>query len=490
MENVLTCDPITRRAPVRSRPAYRKPVLDVQQGDMFPLSLDEMVDADDACRVVCALVDLLDLFPLSESLPLKGAPNYEPRLLLKLWMFAMLDGERSSRRIEKRCRSDVRYKWLCLGLVPDHTTLCRFRRSLGERLDTLLAESVSLGRRAGMTGLGRVCIDGTKLPAAASQWRVFRYEAESADSDIAADDAPPRAGGERRKRVPLPSKDPDARTMRARSGQFIAGYNAQTLVECDTGLVTTVHVSNEASDAGMLEPTLAECLDLYGELPWELLADSGYDTPNNAQVLADLGIQAWVASSDRNMIWRLDEKGRPVCPQGHAADRRTSFVKNGARVVRLTVDECPACPVRYSCLTRKGAGRKTISFVAGADVSHWVMQRESACSEEGKAQLRERGPTVEFAYARMKDRLGFRRLALRGLQGARIEVTLTAVAMNMALIGTELGAEGIKRLLAEILLVLRTLGAALGAPWRAVWIRVDATGAAASVQHRSLPAAA
>src|ERR1700722_4356970 len=175
--DVLSCDPVVRRVPVRAEPALRKPALDVAQIEMFPQSLDAMVDADDPCRIVSALVNLLDLSALIKQLSLQGAPSYDPRMMLKLWMFGLLDGERPSRRLEKRCRTDIRYKWLAAGLVPDHTKFCRFRKSLGPQLDELLAESVRLGRKHGMANLGRVCIDGTKLPGAASQWRRFIDEA-------------------------------------------------------------------------------------------------------------------------------------------------------------------------------------------------------------------------------------------------------------------------------------------------------------------------
>ena len=188
------------------------------------MSLDEMVDADDPCRYVWAVVELLDLSSLTNDLGLCGGASYHPSLLLKLWMLALWDGERSSRRIEKRCRTDIRYKWICRGLIPDHSTLCRFRRWLDTRLDALIVESIRLGRRTGLGGMGRASIDGTKLPSAASQWRKFRMEAECADASSESQATPGQ------KREKLPCKDPDARTMRTRQGQFVEGYNAQCLV--------------------------------------------------------------------------------------------------------------------------------------------------------------------------------------------------------------------------------------------------------------------
>jgi transposase len=425
----------------------RKPALDVSQVEMFPQSLDEMVDADDPCRIVSALVNLLDLTPLMRQLSLQGAPSYDPRMMLKLWMFGLLDGERSSRRLEKRCRTDIRYKWLAGGLVPDHTKFCRFRKSLGSQLDELLAESVHLGRKQGLANPGRVCIDGTKLPSAASQWRTFIDEAEAADSDI---DEPPPTEPKKKSRIPLPSKDPEARTMRTRKGQFIVGYNAQALVECETGLVTTIHVSNEASDKGLLEPTLAQCLEHQGELPSELIADAGYDTPMNATVLDELGIEAFVAPNDGGMKWSLGEQGQAVCPEGHSAVKKDLFTKNGVPVVRYQVEECPSCALRAACLRTEKSTHKTISHNARASLPSWLEQQERGRSEEGKAATIIRAQTIELVFARFKEQLKLRRLLLWGLEGAQIEVTAAALALNLLLIAASMDPKVLERLVKAI----------------------------------------
>jgi transposase len=456
---VLTGDPIVRRRPVRAKPAFRKPLMDVTQGEMFPQSLDEMVDADDACRYVSALVDQLDLSCLTKDHSLQGGVSYPPRLMLKLWMFALWDAERSSRRIEKRCRTDIRYRWLCQGLVPDHTTLCRFRRALGSGLDELIMQSVRLGQQAGLRGMGRASIDGTKIPSAASQWATFRMEAESADAEI-----PMATGKEKKKREPLPSKDPDARTMRNRQGQYITGYNAQCLVDEESGLITTVCLSNEASDAALLEPTLAKCLQTSGELPCGLLADSGYDTPANAYALAQTGIDAWIACKERKAFWRLDEQGRPICPQGHVAEHPQRYMLKGVKVLRLLVDECPACPRKKQCLAHEDSFRKTIALDARFDMAAWLGQKLRAVSPEGKEELKKRGQTVEFAFARMKGHFGLRRLMLWKMEGAQIEVSMVALVANLATIARNLGPQALKDMIRCLLRTLYDLAQATQSP--------------------------
>ena len=432
---------------MRSKPAFRKDAVDVSQFELMPASLDEMVPADDPCRLVFALVDLLDLTHLTQDAKLLGACSYHPATMLKLLMFAGWDNERSSRKVAKRCRTDVRYKWLCRGLTPDHTTIWRFRHRLGEELDQLLAQCVRLGFKAGLGGLARATIDGTKLPAAASQWRKCREEAEEEDKELAAELEAASAKPPKKKREALPSKDPDARTMKTRQGRFVTGYNLQFLTDCDTGLVLATHFTNVASDAGLLEPTLAKCLELHQDLPSELLADAGYDTPANAHALHECGVEAWVSCKEATPFWSLDDSGGLVCPMGHPADRVERFNRGDIPVVRLVVDECPSCPRRAKCLKNEGSKSKSVSFDAKADPARWVAQRLKARSEDGKAELKKRGQTAELSFANLKQRLEFRRLSHWGLESCGIEAGIYALALNLWTLASRLGQDGIRALL-------------------------------------------
>ena len=90
-------EPLKRRAPVRSAPAFRKPVFNAVQPELFPPTLDEMVSQDDPCRLVVKLISLLDLSCLKRTLSLQGAPHYPVEVMLALEMFSKWDGEFGSR---------------------------------------------------------------------------------------------------------------------------------------------------------------------------------------------------------------------------------------------------------------------------------------------------------------------------------------------------------------------------------------------------------
>lgn len=61
-----------------------------------------------------------------------GAPAYDPRVLLKIILFAYSRGVISSRRIERLCRENVVMMALAADTQPHWTTISEFVSSSGE----------------------------------------------------------------------------------------------------------------------------------------------------------------------------------------------------------------------------------------------------------------------------------------------------------------------------------------------------------------------
>jgi transposase len=77
--------------------------------------LDDLVPTDHECRVIDAFVDGLAMaelgFERAEAAE-TGRPGYDPRDLLKLYLYGYLHQLRSSRRLEAECRRNVELMWL------------------------------------------------------------------------------------------------------------------------------------------------------------------------------------------------------------------------------------------------------------------------------------------------------------------------------------------------------------------------------------------
>jgi transposase len=162
-----------------------------------------------------------------------GAPGYDPDMLTALLVWAYANRVTSSRRIERLCRTDVGFRVICAGQVPDHVTIARFRAGLGDAGGVLFDQVLALCARLGMGQLGLVTLDGMKIAASASakanrtreSLRKLAAElaAEHAATD-AAEDAlfgPDRCGDE------LPPELADPRTRAERIAAALAGLEAE-----------------------------------------------------------------------------------------------------------------------------------------------------------------------------------------------------------------------------------------------------------------------
>ena len=164
---------VAPRAPVdkRFRPFSPDQVL------LLPPSLDDWLPAEHLARFVAELVDEhLDLSRIRGAyVEGRGAPPFDPRLMVRLLIYGYTTGVRSSRAIEKRCVDDVPFRWLAAGAAPDYRSIARFRKRHLSALAQLFLQALKLCQAAGMVSLGRVALDGTKVRANASKRKAMSY---------------------------------------------------------------------------------------------------------------------------------------------------------------------------------------------------------------------------------------------------------------------------------------------------------------------------
>jgi transposase len=105
-----------------------------------------------------------------------GRPAHDPAMMVALLLYAYAIGERSSRRIERRCVEDAATRVICANRAPDHTTIARFRQRHEAALADLFGAVLGLCADAGLVRVGVVAIDGTKVNANASPHATRDYE--------------------------------------------------------------------------------------------------------------------------------------------------------------------------------------------------------------------------------------------------------------------------------------------------------------------------
>lgn len=156
------------------------------QSFLLPPSLRDWLPEDDLAWLVLDAVAEMDLDPIYARYRRDGwgAAAFDPAMMTALLLYAYATGERSSRRIEARCRRDIAYRVITANQVPDHATIARFRVDHEAALGHLFGEVLRLCAAAGLTQIGLVAIDGTKLAADASE--AANRTATALDTEIAA----------------------------------------------------------------------------------------------------------------------------------------------------------------------------------------------------------------------------------------------------------------------------------------------------------------
>ena len=105
-----------------------------------------------------------------------GRPAHEPAMMVALSLYGYAVGERSSRRLERRCVEDVATRVICANQAPDHTTIARFRQRHERALAALFGEVLALCADAGLVRVGVIAVDGTKVAANAAPQATRDYE--------------------------------------------------------------------------------------------------------------------------------------------------------------------------------------------------------------------------------------------------------------------------------------------------------------------------
>src|SRR5260370_2047466 len=139
------------------------------QAEMRVCALDTLIPEDHPVRTVWAYVEGLDLTDLLGKIKAveggAGASATDPRILLTLWLYATLRGIGSARELDRRCREDIPFEWICGGVTLNYHTLADFRVDHVEVLDGLLTNSVAVLLEQDLVSMERVAQDGMKVRA-------------------------------------------------------------------------------------------------------------------------------------------------------------------------------------------------------------------------------------------------------------------------------------------------------------------------------------
>ena len=301
--------------------AYKKGS-DRRQKVLFPDCIDEYVEADAPVRFFDAFVDQrVDVKKLGfvRSVPKEtGTPGYDPRDLLKLYIYGYFYQVRSSRKLARECRCNVEMMWLINKLTPDFRTISDFRKDNKEAIAKVFKEFNKFCMDLKLFSKSYISIDGSKFKAVNAKDNNFTLSKlddrikrlnehislyleeldaydESDDRKLSKDELSRKlevcqnrkelyegyreqlqSSGERQ----ISLTDGDARLMKANEG-FCVGYNVQTAVDSENHMIVGYKVTNRPTDHGQLTDIASEAKESLNMAVIEATADKGYEDPSD-----------------------------------------------------------------------------------------------------------------------------------------------------------------------------------------------------------------
>ncbi len=144
---------------------------------LLPPSMQEWLPKGHLAYFMSDVVDELDLSEIKGKYEeeRRGYPPYNPRMMVKVLLYAYCTGTGSSRRIARKLEEDIGYRVLAAGNQPDFRTISDFRKRHLKGLQGLFLQVLRLCQRAGLVKLGHVALDGTKIKANASKHKAMSY---------------------------------------------------------------------------------------------------------------------------------------------------------------------------------------------------------------------------------------------------------------------------------------------------------------------------
>lgn len=415
-----------------------------EQTTMFPVTLEELIPADHMCRVIEAFVNRLNMAKLGfvRAEPAEtGRPGYDPRDLLKLYLYGYVQQVRSSRRLEAECQRNVEMMWLLGRLQPDYKSIAEFRRMHSQAVTEAGAELVRFARSVGLVKGETVAVDGSKFRTVSSAKSIREREAvkryleqldeADAQDEMVIDSSAVQAALEKLKK----DREPEAKFMRMAPG-FAPAYNVQTAVDAEHAIIVAQKVTDHGADNRLLLPIAEAAKQALGDPEsFNVVADAGYSNGEQAESCERQGIVPHVPANrtannhgdgqffDRREF-HYDEKTDTFrCPANQTLARKQLHRKDRAVYYAAPAPLCGACAMKSRCTNGK---QRLVTRHLYDEALQRMQQRATP------EMMRLRRSTVEHPFASLKYRIfGHPRFLLRGLGGAQTEISLATMVYNL-----------------------------------------------------------
>ncbi len=452
---------------------------------LLPKSIEDYISEEDPVRAYDAFVDALDLEELGIQInPCKvGNAEYDPKTMLKLFVYGYSYGWKSSRKLERAIHHNLSFIWLMGGLEPDYKTISEFRRKNKKALRGVLKKCVRMCIELDLIEGNVLFVDGTKIRANAARGRNYTKkeydkklleieenidklfeECERIDQEEDAHESLVKMKkelvrnksyrariqdilnrfkeaeevGESRKTIN--QTDPESAMMGSIQG-IHASYNVQGVVDDKHSLITHTDVVSDVNDLNQFSNQIAQAEEVTGKECEVCCGDAGYANTKELESIDRRGTMV-IVPSQRQALRNPEDKpfGKDkfiydkdqdcyYCPEGHKLVY--SRIHEGGRSVAYQIRDAKICKEckNYGKCTDAQNGRKVVRLLREEVREKLELQYERPESQD---IYKRRKARVEHPFGHIKRNLGITNFLLRGREGVQAELSIAATCFNIA----------------------------------------------------------
>jgi transposase len=399
----------------------------------------------------------------------RGAPPFDPAMMVCLLLYAYCVGVFSSRKIALACERNLAFIAIVGQERPDFRTISDFRKLHLEAFKDVFVHAVRLAGEMGLVRLGNVATDGTKMQGNASRHKAMSYgymkkAVERLREEIEAlvtqasqqDDADEAALGSRRGDE-LPAELARREERLAKIEAAMRRLEAQAKAEAQAERQRRAEAAADHARTGKTrrgkapQPVVetpddkAQCNFTDPELHIMRTNNKGWDYCGNAQASVDATCQI-ILACDVTDASNDKQQAEPVAQAtlsilGQAGIERPTDESGTAQAIPVTLDNGYDSEAAVEALETLGFDpyiaterQRRHGLQAEASATPATAKERMAAkvrTPEGKALYSRRKVIVEPVFGQIKEARGFRRFLLRGLAHIRGEWRLVCLTHNL-----------------------------------------------------------
>ena len=442
---------------------------------LFPEVMDNYITEENQVRFIDAFVEKSNLtnFKYGQTKH-SGRPPYNPKDLLKLYIYGYLNNIRSSRKFEKETHRNIEVFWLIQKLQPDHKTISNFRSDNKKEIKSIFKEFTTICKNLKLFGGELIAVDGSKFEAVNSNNRAFtkaklqdrikeiekhidEYFEELDKNDNEESEIKDFTNEELKEEINALQKrkeeyeqlqeqlensgetqicttDPDSRLMRTGHNGKDVSYNIQVAADEKHNLIVDYEVTNHENDLNELSNISIKAKEVLGVEEIETIGDTGYYNGKEIKKCLENGITPYVSKPkpsgtnkefDKSKFKYDRENDVYICPNRDKLRHNKKKRKNGEIYKIYQGKNCNQCKLKKKCTENK----------IGRMIQRWeneeLLEEMEKRYKKNKEKVKKRKHIIEPVFGTLKRNFNQGYMLLKGIPKVSAEFSLSALAYNI-----------------------------------------------------------